>query len=117
MNEGTHDHPTTITAANTDVLERELNHAVRLTREKASQTDSDMPDGSTKWQPADDWTLLEGCSVEIHEGREFIDRGRVEAVTNDGCILWLALEGIRPRRLVEKLPGIELRIIPVHRFR
>ncbi|WP_083266736.1 hypothetical protein [Arthrobacter sp. U41] len=75
------------------------------------ETAGDMPDGATTWQPADEWVLLEGLSVDIHENGKLIDHGRVEAVTEDGCILWLAQEGIRPRRLVEKLPGTELRII------
>lgn len=35
MNEVTHDHPITITAASRDMLERELNHAVKLTQNKA----------------------------------------------------------------------------------
>lgn len=35
MNENTQDRPITITAANKDALERELNHAVKLTQEKA----------------------------------------------------------------------------------
>ena len=35
MNENSHDRPLTITASSRDVLERELNHAVELTREKA----------------------------------------------------------------------------------
>lgn len=71
-----------------------------------------MPNASQTGHPAKDWTLLEGLSVDIHESGKFIDRGRVEAATNDGCILWLAQEGVHPRRLVEKLPGTELRIIP-----
>ena len=78
---------------------------------------SDMPAGASTWQPADDWVLLEGLSVDIHENGKLIDHGRVEAVTEDGCILWLAQEGIHPRRLVEKLPGIKLRINPAHRVR
>lgn len=84
--------------------------------ETASQSGSDMPVASKTGQSAE-WTLLEGLSVDVHESGKFIDRGRVEAVTKDGCILWLAQEGIRPRRLVEKLPGIELKIIPAHRLR
>ena len=35
MNENTQDRPITITATNRDELERELDHAVKLTQEKA----------------------------------------------------------------------------------
>jgi len=35
MNENSHDRPLTISASNRDMLERELNHAVELTRDKA----------------------------------------------------------------------------------
>lgn len=35
MNENTQDRPITITAVNKDELEREFNHAVKLTQEKA----------------------------------------------------------------------------------
>ncbi|MHC6223139.1 hypothetical protein [Arthrobacter sp. MMS24-S77] len=35
MSANTHDHPFTITATNREVFERELNHAVKLTQEKA----------------------------------------------------------------------------------
>jgi hypothetical protein len=61
--------------------------------------------------PAGDWRLLQGQSIEIYERGKLIDRGRTEAVTNDGRILWLAQDGTHPRRLVEKLPGTELRIV------
>lgn len=76
-----------------------------------------MPDHPKMWQPAEDWTLVEGLAVDIQEWGKSVDRGTVEAVTKDGSILWLAQEGIRPRRLVEKLPGTELRIIPNHQLR
>jgi hypothetical protein len=82
--------------------------------ETSSQTICDMADASTTWQTADDWTLLAGLSVDVHENGKFVERGRVEAVTKDGCIVWLVQEGNRLRRLVEKLPGTELRIIPAH---
>ena len=77
---------------------------------------SDISDDATTAQPTDDWTLFEGRSVDVHENGEFIVRGRIDAVTNDGRFLWLAQEGIRLRRLVEKLPGTELMIIPAHRL-
>ena len=77
---------------------------------------SDISDDATTAQPTDDWTLFEGRSVDVYENGELIDRGRIDAVTNDGRFLWLAQEGIRLRRLVEKLPGTELMIIPAHRL-
>jgi hypothetical protein len=76
------------------------------------KTENDMPDGFTPWQPPDDWSLLDGLHVEIHERGRIIDRGRVEVTTEDGRTLWLALDGVSPRRLVEKLPGTYIRIIP-----
>ena len=75
-----------------------------------------ISDDATTSQPTDDWTLFEGRSVDVYENGELIDRGRIDAVTNDGRFLWLAQEGIRLRRLVEKLPGTELMIIPAHRL-
>ena len=77
---------------------------------------SDLSDDATTSQHADDWTRIEGRSVDVHENGEFIVRGRIDAVTNDGRFLWLAQEGIRLRRLVEKLPGTELTIIPAHKL-
>ena len=74
----------------------------------------DLSDGATTSQLADYWTLLEGRSVGVHENGELIDRGRIDAVTNDGRFLWLAQEGTRLRRLVEKRRGTELIIIPAH---
>ena len=74
----------------------------------------DISDDATTSQLADDWTLFEGRSVGVYENGELVDRGRIDAVTNDGRFLWLAQEGIRLRRLLEKLPGTELIIIPAH---
>ena len=56
-------------------------------------------------EPMEDWTLLEGRDIEIYDHGEAADRGRVDAITQDGRILWLAQDGARPRRLIEKLPG------------
>lgn len=72
--------------------------------------------GATTSQPIDNWTLLEGLSVDFYRNGKYIRRGRVDAVTNDGGILWLAQEGIHSRQLVEKLPGTELRIFPAYRL-
>jgi len=64
------------------------------------------------WQPVDDWTGLKGRVIEVHEQGQIIDRGAVDSVTADGLILWLAFDGALPRRLVEKLPGRYVRVLP-----
>lgn len=52
-------------------------------------------------RPVTDWTLLTGTSVEIRQQGARICEGLVDAVTNDGGILWLRpLAGTR--RLFEK---------------
>lgn len=62
------------------------------------------------WPTADDWTTLVGLNVEIHERGRVVDRGRVEATTADGRILWLAQEGPSTRRLWEAVPERYVRI-------
>ncbi|MDR6417704.1 hypothetical protein [Pseudarthrobacter sulfonivorans] len=56
-------------------------------------------------QHVEDWTLLDGRDIEICEQGQVTDRGRVDAITKDGTILWLAQDGARPRRLIEQIPG------------
>lgn len=52
-------------------------------------------------RPVTDWTLLTGASVEIRQQGARICEGLVDAVTDDGKILWLRpLAG--SRRLYEK---------------
>jgi hypothetical protein len=63
-----------------------------------------MTSGSARWQPEDDWSLLVGRQIEIHEQGKVLDWGRVENVTMDGNILWLEMDGPRCRRLIEKSP-------------
>lgn len=64
-------------------------------------------------RPVDDtdWTELTGKTVEIRSPDGLIDYGEVDAVTVDGCILWLKLHGPKPRRIVEKAAGVSVRII------
>lgn len=64
------------------------------------------------WQPVDDWTGLKGEKIEVHEQGRIIDQGTVDAVTPNGLILWLAFDGHLPRRLVEKLDGRYVRVLP-----
>ena len=58
-----------------------------------------------------DWTELAGKTVEIQSPNGVTDYGEVDAVTVDGCILWLKLHGPLPRRIVEKAAGVRVRII------
>jgi hypothetical protein len=66
------------------------------------------------WHPADDWTTLIGLNVEIHERGRIIDQGLVEAVTQDGRILWLGQEGALTRRLWELVPERYVKIATAH---
>lgn len=68
-----------------------------------------MPD--SPWQPVDDWTLLVGSKVAVHDRDRIVDRGTVEVVTGDGAILWLQQEGVALRRVVEKVPGRNLKVV------
>jgi hypothetical protein len=68
-----------------------------------------MPD--SPWQPVDDWTLLVGSQVAVHDRDRIVDTGTVEVVTGDGAILWLQQEGVALRRVVEKVPGRNLRVV------
>jgi hypothetical protein len=62
------------------------------------------------WRAVDDWSQLQGLDIEIRDGGEFIDRGRVEVVTGDGSLLWLQQEGATHRRLVEMQPKLQVHI-------
>ncbi|MFJ5699628.1 hypothetical protein [Arthrobacter sp. NPDC093139] len=59
---------------------------------------------SKSWQPAADWTLLQGRDVEVHDFEGTVDQGRVDSVTADGTILWLLQVGAYPRRIIQKTP-------------
>lgn len=58
------------------------------------------------WEPIEDWSELKGQMIEIHSGGRVIDRGRVDAVMADGSALWLMLEGVSGRRVIERQKGI-----------
>ena len=68
------------------------------------------PPSNSPWQPADDWTLLVGLEVSVHDRDKIIDRGTVEVVTGDGAVLWLQQDGPILRRVIEKIPGRNLRV-------
>jgi hypothetical protein len=72
-----------------------------------------QPDALILSEPANDWTSLEGRTIEILEAGVCRDRGRVDAVTPDGGILWLEQDGGRNRRLVEKLHGTQAKVLTV----
>ena len=73
-------------------------------------TPNDAP--RTLWNSEVNWMLLKDAFVEIRRSDgTTIDRGRVDAVTIDGSVLWLAFEGVLPRRLHERLPSIEVWIL------
>jgi hypothetical protein len=48
-----------------------------------------------------DWTLLVGASIEIRQQGHSVCSGHVDAVTDDGSILWLQ-PAAENRRLFEK---------------
>lgn len=58
-----------------------------------------------------DWSELAGKTVEIQSPNGLTDFGEVDAVTLDGRILWLKLDGPLPRRIVEKTAGVRVRVI------
>ena len=64
------------------------------------------------WVVATDWTGLRGRNVEVYDHGQFMDSGKVESVTPSGHILWLAFQGNIPRRIIEKLPEVSIRIMP-----
>ena len=64
------------------------------------------------WRPVEDWTLLPGCTIEVHSCGKVVEVGIVETVTNDGLILWLEQDGPSLRRLIEKTAGTWIKILP-----
>ncbi|MFF1252290.1 hypothetical protein ACFVYC_07320 [Pseudarthrobacter sp. NPDC058329] len=54
-----------------------------------------------------DWTLLSGAKVEIRQQGTAISSGYVDAVTDDGKILWLSAPA-QDRRLFEKAEFFEV---------
>lgn len=63
------------------------------------------------WQPVDDWSELTNLHVEVHHRTKLVDAGRVDTVTPDGAILWLALDGVASRRIVVKQPETSIRLL------
>jgi len=62
------------------------------------------------WMPVDDWVSVVGRQVRVYRNGVQIDCGQVDAVTDGGGILWLMQDGAHPRRIVEKVLGVELHL-------
>lgn len=56
----------------------------------------------------DDWKHLVGKNVSIRLREATVDSGRVDAVTNDGEVLWLEACGAAGRRLFVRTDGYEI---------
>ncbi|MCZ9884703.1 hypothetical protein [Arthrobacter sp. B2a2-09] len=55
-----------------------------------------------------DWLPLVGEVVEVRLHNEVVRHGIVDAVTNDNSILWLAVDGVNPRTMVQRWDGYEI---------
>lgn len=55
-----------------------------------------------------DWVPVIGETVQIRNNGRIVRTGTVDAVTNDGAILWLAAEGVYQRQLITKADGNEV---------
>lgn len=80
---------------------------------KTLQGDLSAAGGVNPWLPAEDWTLLKGLEIEIYDDGKLIDCGSVEIVSADGRLLWLRQDGAMERRIIEKLPDLCVRPLPV----
>jgi hypothetical protein len=56
----------------------------------------------------DNWDLMPGTPVEIRRKGQRVRTGRVDAVSLDAELLWLANNGAVPRQLFEKAEGYEV---------
>lgn len=56
----------------------------------------------------EDWDLLPGTLVEVRLRGSSIRTGRVDAVSLEAEVLWLANDGAYPRQLFEKAEGYEV---------
>lgn len=60
----------------------------------------DRKGDSMVFHPHHKWLPLIGEWVHIHQAGVVVDEGRVEDVTEDESVLWLAAEGGKTRRMV-----------------
>lgn len=59
-------------------------------------------------RPQKIWLALVGERVQVRLGAEVVDADIVDAVTPDDALLWLAQEGVRARRIVERGSGYSM---------
>jgi hypothetical protein len=77
-----------------------------------SRADSHSMRADQYWSREDHWPGLEGAFVELRRSDgSIVDSGCVEAVTTDGSIMWMSLDGASPRRLHQRLPWIEIWVL------
>jgi hypothetical protein len=56
----------------------------------------------------DSWAVMPGTFVEIRRKGRPVRTGRVDAVSLDAELLWIAHDGAVPRQLFEKAEGYEV---------
>ena len=61
--------------------------------------------------PLENWNLVPGTLVEVYRDGTLLRTGRIDAVTLDADIVWLANSGAHPRRLFEKSEGYRLHLV------
>ncbi|MGM0928292.1 MAG: hypothetical protein ACQEXN_01095 [Actinomycetota bacterium] len=61
--------------------------------------------------PLENWDLVPGTLVEVHQDGKMLRTGRIDAVTLDADIVWLASNGSHPRSLFEKSEGYQLCLV------
>lgn len=60
--------------------------------------------------PLVDAQQLRGREVEILLYGRIIDRGVVDCLTADGSVLWLKPDALNHRRLIQRSPGLYIRV-------
>lgn len=55
-----------------------------------------------------DWRAVLGEMVEIRKSAKIVRTGRVDAVTSEGAILWLAADGVQQRGMIQRVDGFEV---------
>src|SRR5688572_4838870 len=55
-----------------------------------------------------EWAILTGAEVEVRLAGEPVRKGRVDAATDDGRILWLSQDGNCGRALFDKADGFQM---------
>ncbi|WP_157356970.1 hypothetical protein [Arthrobacter sp. U41] len=58
--------------------------------------------------PQQSWLPLAGERVEIRLGKDAVDAGTVDAVTPDDGLLWLAPDGLKNRRIIDRAQGFHV---------